>query len=189
MDRELHDLLGTTWRALDDATRRRTGDTLGFLATVAADGAPRARAVILRRADTRLGELFFATDARSAKASEIAHDPRAAFTTYDDDAGVQLRSEGRAEVVADERERRRAWESFGPHSRRLYASAAAPLTPLGAGSAVQDPVTDDEEAFARFAWVRLRVDRLDRLDLSAEPQRRWVFARGAGGWTGDRVEP
>lgn len=191
MDRELDDLLQATWLTLDDATRRRTPSTLGFLATVDATGAPHARAVILRRVDAAPACLYFATDARSAKAAELARDPRAAFAVYDDDASVQLRLEGRAAVVSDERERRDAWESLGPHSRRLYGSPVAPRTPLPTDpehSAPTAPATD-EDAFARFVWLRLRVERIDRLDLSAEPQRRWVLVRAEAGWTGDRVEP
>lgn len=192
MDRELDDLLQATWLTLDDATRRRTPSTLGFLATVDATGAPHARAVILRRVDAALACLYFATDARSAKAAELARDPRAAFAVYDDDASVQLRLEGRAAVVSDERERRGAWESLGPHSRRLYGSPIAPRTPLPAdaeGAEQEGAPATDEDAFARFAWLRLRVDRIDRLDLSAEPQRRWVLVRAEAGWTGARVEP
>ena len=41
----------------------------------------------------------------------------------------------------------------------------------------------------RFAWVEVVLDRVDRLDLSADPHDRVVAERGAGGWRARRVAP
>lgn len=180
--------LASTWLALAEATTRRTPYTLAALATVAADGSPRLRSVILRDCDPVAGSVAFATDARSAKVGEIRDDPRVALTVYDDGTGVQVRLEGRAGVVADPAERRRRWDALGAHTRRGYGSPVAPGTPLGPGAPPAEP--DDEDAwFGRVAWVEVRVDRVDRLDVSADPHDRAVFVRTAAGWTGGPVAP
>lgn len=124
------EILDEIWRSLDAAVRRRTPFTLGYLGTVDAAGAPRVRAVILRRSDRGPGCLHVVSDRRAAKAGELAGDPRVAFTVWDGDRSVQLRVEGRAHEVLDAGERGRAWESLSPGSRDLYRSPLVPGTPL-----------------------------------------------------------
>jgi pyridoxamine 5'-phosphate oxidase len=174
--------------ALAAATTRRTPFTLASLATVAPDGAPRSRSVILRAWDTDGAVLGFATDDRSAKVREVRADPRVALVVWDDDAQVQVRLEGRATVVDDPDERRRRWDALGPGTRRGYATVADPGAPVDED---ETPAQDDDEAawFARFAWVEIAVERVDRLDLSADPHDRVVVERRAEGWTARRVAP
>lgn len=178
--------LTSVWDALDAATTRRTPFTLASLATVSADGAPRSRSVILRSWDPGRAALGLATDARSAKVREIGADPRVALVVWDDDAQVQVRLEGRAAVVDDPAELRRRWVALGRRSRRGYATVPAPGTAVD-GTVDQD---DDEAAWsARFAWVEVVVDRVDRLDLAADPHDRVVAERTGTAWRARRVAP
>lgn len=180
-------VLHPVWDALDAATSRRTAFTLAALATVAGDGAPRVRSVILRDWDRDRAVLAFATDARSAKVRDLRADPRVALVLWDDGAQVQVRLGGRATVVADPAERRRRWEGLGERTRRGYATVPAPGDAVDGDRAGLD---DDEAAwFDRFAWVEVAVDRVDRLDLSAEPHDRAVAERDLRGWRARRVAP
>lgn len=184
---DLDAVLAATWQALADATTRRTPYTLAALATVDGTGAPQLRSVILRDCDPRAGTLAFATDARSAKVAEIAGDPRVALTVWDDGTGVQVRLTGRA-VLADADERRRRWDALGPHARRGYGSPSVPGRAPAPGDVAAEP--DDEDAwFDRFAWLEVRVDRVDRLDISTDPHDRVVVVRDGTGWRGERVVP
>jgi pyridoxamine 5'-phosphate oxidase len=70
------------------------------LATVSSEGWPSARAVILRGLDER-GFLFF-TDTRSAKASELEANPRAALVFLWSASERQVRVSGRVTPVPDE---------------------------------------------------------------------------------------
>lgn len=186
-DPDLPAVLRPVWDALDAATSRRTPFTLAGLATVAPDGSPCVRSVILRDWDPDRGVLGFATDERSAKVREVRAEPRVALVLWDDDAQVQVRLGGRATVVADPAERRRRWEGLGARSRRGYATTTPPGAAVAGGALGQD---DDEAAwFDRFAWVEVVVDHVDRLDLSADPHDRAVADRGAEGWHARRVAP
>ncbi len=179
--------LTSVWDALDAATTRRTPFTLASLATVSADGAPRSRSVILRSWEPGRAVLGLATDVRSAKVRELRADPRVALAVWDGDVEVQVRLEGRAVVVDDPAERRRRWEALGPRTRRGYATVGAPGTAVDGDAAVQD---DGEPAwFARFTWVEVAVDRVDRLDLAAEPHDRVVAERTGTAWRARRVVP
>jgi len=185
---DLPPVLRPVWAALGAATTRRTGFTLAGLATASADGAAQVRSVILRAWDPGRGVLAFATDGRSAKVRELRADPRVALVLWDDDAQVQVRLAGRAAVVTDPGERRRRWDGLGARSRRGYATTTPPGAPVaGDGAVGQD---EDEAAwFDRFAWVEVVVDRVDRLDLAADPHDRVVAARDAAGWHARRVAP
>lgn len=194
MTPNLQDLLHSVWRSLESATARRTPFTLGYLGTVGLAGEPRVRAVILRRFELDRASLLFATNVGSAKIAEIRNNPRVALTVNDDDAAVQLRMEGRAEVVGDSGLRRLAWESFGPQTRHLFESSSAPGTPL---SKSHGPEPSDSEClegdksteFDRFAWVRINLERLDWLDIASTKPQRCQFVREGRGWAGQWVTP
>jgi hypothetical protein len=179
--------LAAIWRSLVEATTRRTAWTLGALATVDGTGAPSVRSIILRDCDPGAGTVAFATDARSAKVAQIAVEPRVAMTFWDDGTGVQLRLVGHA-TLADAVERRVRWAALGAHTRRGYGSPSVPGTPLAPEDEPARP--DDEELwFDRFAWIEVRVDRIDRLDISTDPHERTVLTRTDRGWSGGRVAP
>lgn len=179
-----HRVLDSIWQELQAATTQRTGFTLAALATVTATGQPRARSVILRDFASTPERIWFATDVRSAKIAEIRARPEVALTLYDAAADTQLRAEGRATIIEDDDERRRAWQTLAPHSKQLYADPAVPGAPLDA--AQQE---DHRTAFERFAWVSIELDRLDWLDLSSQPQQRWQFHRKKRTWAEHRVVP
>lgn len=195
MTPDLQELLDLTWRALEDATTRRTPFTLGLLGTVDASGAPKVRAVILRRLDVGRGRIMIATHAESEKAAEIRGYPLVALTVNDDVAEVQLRMEGRAEIVEEADERRSGWRSLGPRARHLYRSPLTPGKPLIVTQVASETVSatsrhrDEPAEFDRFAWVAIRLDRLDQLDMAPKDHERCKFVREGRVWTGERVVP
>lgn len=95
-------VLARAWTALVDAAAEPGPFSLGYFGTVGLDGAPQVRAVIIRGADVEAGSVVFATNASSAKISELAREPRAALTFFDAEAQVQLRMTGGASVTADD---------------------------------------------------------------------------------------
>lgn len=199
MDDALADILARTWSELArGASDRRHAFHVPTLATSALDGAPVARSVVLRAVDGTFGVLRCHTDARSAKAAELARDPRVAWHFYASDLQVQVRARGMAAVhrtgpIADG-----AWAASALSSRRCYLAPRAP----GAVSDVASPnlpeslrgrrPTEEETVAGRvnFAVVETRVDLLDWLWLASDGHRRARFARGADGrWSGCWLEP
>lgn len=184
----------SVWAALAAATRGRTAFTLGYLGTSGVDGQPHVRAVILREVDAEAGVVFFSTNALSAKVGQLEGNSLAAITFYDDVSDVQLRLEGRAEIVVDDSIRRAAWASFGGGTRRLFASPLRPGSQLPRADARDEDApgrgaSDEEAAYARFAWVAVRVSRIDAIDLSADEHQRYIFTRAGDGWDTTRVVP
>lgn len=176
MDPALAALLDDTWRGLVRAAAdRRHPWRTPVLATVAADGAPNARTVVLRAVDPTTRTLRLHTDRRSGKVGEIAREPRLALVFWDPRARVQLRLRGPAEVLSDGPEHARAWAATPPAARRDYATREPPGTPI---PSPRDVARDDGEA--NFAVILVRAMTIDRLALAAEGHLRAGFA-----WEGD----
>jgi pyridoxamine 5'-phosphate oxidase len=93
------------------------------LATVSPDGTPSARAVILRGLDER-GFVFF-TDTRSAKAADLAVEPRVALVFLWSAHERQVRATGRVRALGDDEA-----EAFFARRPR-EANLAARIAPQG----------------------------------------------------------
>ena len=128
------DDLGATrhhvWRLLARAVHDRHSPLrTPMLATIGVDAAPRGRTVVLRGADAQTWRVVIHTDARSAKAAELAHEPRVSLVFYDAGAGAQIRIDGRATRYLGDEIAAAAWARLPEASRRNYRTTAAPGTP------------------------------------------------------------
>lgn len=180
MDRDaapptLDDLLDQIWAGLARAVRDRHSNwrTPG-LATIGTDGAPELRTVVLRGADRAGASLRLFTDARSAKAAQIAREPRVALLFWDPRAQAQLRATGTAQIAGDPK----AFAALPEAARALYAAAPPPGSPIEA----PDAFATESDA-AHFAVLKIRLAAFEHLVL-ATPHRRARFdlSRGTATW-------
>jgi pyridoxine/pyridoxamine 5'-phosphate oxidase len=143
------------------------------LASVAPDGAPRVRNVVLRGFRPEAGELVFHTDRRAAKFEELTAEPRAAVVAYDEAARLQIRLRG---AVSLQPGRADIWDRLQPMSRLVYRAATAP------GAALSDaPALDEAAAREAFVVCVMHVNEADVLHLAAGGHRRAVAVCGPGG--------
>jgi pyridoxamine 5'-phosphate oxidase len=96
------------------------------LATVAADGTPSVRMVLLRSADER-GFAFF-TNTESRKGRELVADPRAALVLYWQPLGRQVRVEGT--VAPLERDEVEAYWRTRPRGSQIAARISEQSEPI-----------------------------------------------------------
>ncbi|MEK6349470.1 MAG: pyridoxamine 5'-phosphate oxidase family protein [Burkholderia sp.] len=200
----MNDLLDRIWTLLDEganAGRERSPFTMLQAATLGLDGAPQVRTVVLRGVDRTARSLMFHTDARSAKAAEIARDGRIALVGCDLANGLQIRAEGVARLRTDEAERLAIWRASRPRTLILYRAPLPPGTPVAEPADAHPPEAqagaepDSMAGFAQFAVIDVRIDAIDWLDLAADGHRRARFAHdahdtaGAPGWHGGWVAP
>jgi len=180
------------WSQLEEAASRRSPFNFMQLATIAPSGAPRLRTVVIR--DFRRDEcaIAFTADARSSKIEDIRNDPRVAVTALDAVGGMQLRLEGRADLVTDASRRIDAWRKLKARSHVLFRSSVAP------GSKLQSPMeawqsTPSEQAShepsEHFALLLVHIERMDWLEVLSEPHRRCQFQRSGSQWTGTWIAP
>jgi len=175
-------------RWLADATAQEPNDpTAMALATVAADGQPSVRMVLLKGHDAR-GFVFY-TNFESRKAEELFATPKASLLFHWKSLRRQVRIEGRVEPVSDAEgdayfaTRHRdsqlgAWASDQSRplpSRELFESRFAEMDARFAGAPVPRP-----PHWSGFRVIPNRIefwtDRAHRL------HDRHVFTRTEGGW-------
>ncbi len=191
-DSEFAAALDSAWTLLvrGGADRRSPLHTL-VVASIAADGRPDARVMVLRKADRAAASLRFHTDARSPKCASLDGKP-VCVNAYHPGEAVQLRIAGMARVVTGGEDVERIWNSATPFARRAYMVEAAPGTVLpgpasGLPAGVEGRKPEEAElvpARANFALVLVDVTEIDWLHLAADGHRRALLQRGGEGWHG-----
>lgn len=192
---DLDATLAQAWRLLvRGAADRRSGFHTVQLASVAPDGAPRVRTLVLRGADPATRGLRLHTDARAGKCADIAGEPRVEVCAYDARAKIQLRLRGRAALLREGALVEAAWAATGAGSRVCYRAEVAPGSPI-AEPALGDPgaaarAPDDPEAGrAAFSALVIAVERLEWLYLAARGHRRAAFTWDGTVWSGQWLGP
>lgn len=192
---DLDETLAHAWRLLvRGAADRRSGFHTVQLATVAPDGGPRVRTLVLRGADPAACTVRLHTDTRAEKGPQIAAEPRVEICAYDPRAKIQLRLRGRAEVQRDGALVDAAWAATGAGSRVCYRAAVAPGSVIDTpalgdpGEAARNP-DDPEAGRGYFSALVIAVARLDWLYLAARGHRRAAFDWDGAGWRGRWLGP
>ena len=138
------------------------------VATVAADGRPDARTVVLRHMDPAACVIRFHSDIRSPKVRAIQRDPRVALHWYDPVIRVQVRIDAQATIHHNDELASAAWNAAAPMSRACYTASAAPGAPLDAfPTPPAAPAAGDDAGRGQFAVVSCRFDSVDLLALHA----------------------
>ncbi len=149
-------------------------------ATVAPDGAPEARTVVLRVID-RPDNLRIFTDIYSYKIRSLQAHPQAALHIWDAGQSLQIRILAHVDILtgaavgAD-------WDGVPDHSRQSYGTKPAPGRPIAdalAYSKDPDPAT--------FAVLDCRVMAMDVVHLGRD-HRRASFSRDDD-WAGQWLSP
>ncbi|MEE4173757.1 MAG: pyridoxamine 5'-phosphate oxidase family protein [Xanthomonadales bacterium] len=176
----LDSLATTCWQRLTAATDDHTDPwRTPAIATRSGNGAA-VRTVVLRETQTAQRALSLHTDARSAKAGELAQAPQLSWLFWDAVAREQLRCQGRVTLHLADEVAETHWAQLTAGSRSNYRHHDAPAT------AISDPQTaaarrdDENTAYGRFLVVRCVVERMDWLHLDREGHRRARLI-----WTGD----
>lgn len=169
LDACLAEAFGRLARGVAD---RRSPFHTPTLATVAPDGAPEARTLVLRGFDAASRRIRLHTDARSGKVAALAREPRCQLHLYDAGAKLQLRLSGVAALHGGDEVAAAAWQASRDASRMIYAVEPGPGTPVAAPPAAPD---DAAAGAARFRVILLRFDRLEWLELAHAGHRRARF--------------
>ncbi|WP_448578751.1 pyridoxamine 5'-phosphate oxidase family protein [Thermaurantiacus sp.] len=190
------------WKRLVRASRdRRSPWHTPVVATIGADGAPRARVMVLRACDPAAFRLRLHTDARTAKVEELAAEPRLSLVFYDAAAKLQLRLEGRGRIETRGDAADAAWAATRPFSRRCYTApiapgswAPGPVSGLPRELEGREPTLEESAAGrAHFAILEVEALALEFLYLAVTGHRRgrWIRVEDGAGesWEGRWLVP
>ncbi len=167
------------------------------IATVAADGTPSQRIMVLRECDRPNHRLYFHTDSRADKVAQIGTGARYSVLFYDPGAKLQLRIGGSARIEMHGGHAENAWQSAGNYARRCYLAEPGPGTPVDAPTsglphALEGEQPSDkqlEPARSNFAVLVADVDIIDFLYLARQGHRRARFALRSDRWQGQWLVP
>ena len=172
--------LAYTWDLLERGARdRRSPMHTPTVATVAADGRPSIRTVVLRGCDRTARTLRFHTDRRAAKVQHILHDPRGAVHLYDAIEKIQLRLDVRLEPMAAP-DRNTVWAGTHPMSRKCYQVTTRPGEHLAHPTDVTYDAQATDDGAVHFLPIRVHIERIEWLYLAAVGHRRAEFT-----WTSE----
>ncbi len=181
------------WRALLRGAREREGRAPQArwlqLATVAADGSPRVRTLVFR-GWVGPASLDLLSDARSAKAAELASQPAVELCWLLPKARAQFRLRGEWQPLPAEleaRERERHWQSLTPGGRAVWGWPT-PGEPLDREAPFPATLADDTPLPAHLLLLRIALTQVELLELSGHPHRRCRW-RQATGWGEELLNP
>lgn len=197
---DLGEMLADVWQRLGRAAKdRRAAMHTPVVATIAADGSPSQRVMVLRAFDRASATLRFHTDARAAKVDEIGTVSAVSVLAYDAPAKRQFRLTGVARIETATAAADGAWDEATLFARRCYLADPAPgtvtdipLSGLPAEIEGRKPADDQEVAPGRanFALLLAEIQTVEFLHLAHTGHRRAIFRRAPDGdWHGQWLVP
>lgn len=171
--------LAAVWDTLEAGVAHRAAPARHIVLATTGPNGPEARLLVLRAADRAAGTLTLHTDAATAKARDLAADPRAALLVWDPDARLQIRVRARIALgpgTAPD------WAALPDASRTLYGGTPPPGAPIPTPAhhrAAPDP--------ARFMILTAAIHEMETLRL-ADPHERARFSR-SDGFAGTWIAP
>lgn len=182
---QLETIRDDVWRWLSSALVERDHPMrTPALATVDADGSPRARVVVLRSVEAEASILEFHTDTRSPKFASLRERPAVAWLFYDSRTLLQVRAEGSATLHTDDAMADASWAKTNLASRVPYM-AAVPSGEVVESVAPGVRVRDDEHSGQGrpfFCAVRCVIRRLDVVQLHPDGHRRIEVVEAGARW-------
>lgn len=155
------------------------------LSTVASNGSPRARTLVLRRANRQDGTLLLYTDLRSQKVSDWSATSSVHWLFWHPKKQLQVGASGSIERIEPEEEDR-LFDQLPKYGRKAYATVQAPGhanpdTPDGLPENWAERELDETEyARQNFAIYRTTLLRADLLRLGREEGHRRLHAHREG---------
>lgn len=152
-------------------------------ATVGSGRIARLRTVVLRKVDSDLKLTFYA-DKRSKKIIHIKENNNVSLLFYNPKKLFQLRVDGIATIIKDEKIKRDYWNGIETRSQKEYTSATAP------GSVIKNPDTlgflEDEN---HFCAIEIESFKIEYLKLRQPNHMRVRFSKEGLVWKSDFLAP
>ena len=153
------------------------------MATVGIETLARLRTVVLREVSEDL-ILTIYTDSRTQKIKHLAVNNQISFLLYHPEKLLQLRIEGTAEIVKDNKRVLETWNNIQLNSRKDYITHSSP------GSAISNPdFVEYLEDKNYFTLIDIVPTTIEYLRLQHPKNIRALFTENNGDWNGQFLVP
>ena len=160
---------------------------IATLATVDAQGNPRARTVIVRRIDPKTGAIAITTDARSPKVAHLASHPASELVFWMFNERLQFRLLGNAEIIRNGPLRDEIWKELNDSGRALFLWPP-PGEHRKPDDVFPEKLSADKPPPASFVLLVLHPWEVEALELNDTPHRRRRW-RKANDWNVELINP
>ena len=190
----------TALSALERSLHERGSDLRNVqLATLSPQGRPGLRTLVLRGFERSPASAEMHTDARAAKARDIAHAGQVTLLAWSSADQLQIRLDGDARLHRDDDVARARWEGLSPNARNSYGLRADPgsrvaappprsgwrAAPGAPGAAPDDRShLPPEQQFLQFAVILVSLSGIDVLRLGPEGSQ----TRACGRFTASGID-
>ena len=154
-----------------------------FTLSTIEDGQPKQRTVVLRKTLPD-SSLVFYTDHRTQKIKDIQKNPKFSALFYHPKKLLQIRVEGKAELITDAADIATYWHTVQQASRKDYTTNIAP------GTQIKNPDNVDynpDENY--FCPVKLIPTSIEYLRLTRPNHIRILFDKVNEDWSGEFLVP
>ena len=157
---------------------------LAVLSTVTNDQ-PTSRYVVLRNVKSNF-DLFFYTDLRSSKVSDLKKNPKVSLLLFDPNDKIQITIKGNAHVHHRDDVARQNWQGIPAGLRKPYASIISPGTEFGRPQEAH--VWPEEIGDDHFTVVRVIPGSMEVLEINGLSHFRARFTKQRE-WRGTWLAP
>jgi|TARA_R110002110_G_scaffold281011_11_gene495604 pyridoxamine 5'-phosphate oxidase len=154
-----------------------------FVLATNENGQPKQRTVVLRKTLSDLSLVFY-TDSRTQKIKDIQNNSEFSALFYHPKKLLQIRVEGKAELITDQEQIATYWHTIQEASRKDYTVNIAPGTPI---KNPDDIHYESKENY--FCPVKLVPNTIEYLRLKRPNHLRILFSRIDTGWSGEFLAP
>jgi|TARA_B110000238_G_scaffold200684_1_gene251809 pyridoxine/pyridoxamine 5'-phosphate oxidase len=154
-----------------------------FVLATNENGKPRQRTVVLRKTLLDLSLVIY-TDKRTQKIKDIQNNAAFSALFYDSKKLLQIRVEGKAELITDTEQIASYWHTVQAASRKDYTTNIAPGSPI---INPDDVGYKPEENY--FCPVKLIPNTIEYLRLKRPNHLRVLFSRIDTNWSGEFLVP
>lgn len=154
-----------------------------FVLSTIKNGKPKQRTVVLRKTADDVSFIFY-TDKRTEKIKELQHTPAFSALFYHPKKLIQIRVEGKAELITDQEQIASYWHTIQSSSRKDYTTNTAPGTPIKNPDEV---AYESEENY--FCPVKLIPNSIEYLRLKRPNHIRVLFTKSNLDWFGEFLVP
>ena len=178
-------IIKSEWENINLGIQKAKHDYHSFVFSTISKNSPDSRTVILRDFDEHKPAIWFHSDIRSKKILYLEENENVSALFYDKSRKVQLRINGIADIEDDIEHNKKIWDSMRPESKLCYMGPYAPsqkinqFEPNTLKKSAHDLDKEDEHlGLSRFCRIRIKIKKLDWLQLDYKGHQRLEFKFG-----------
>ena len=192
----LNDVFKTAWNLIYRAAISRNDPMRTPVLATVAEGHPHQRTIVLREVDTTANLLYFFSDLRAPKVTQLQQECLCNLIFWDPRKKVQIELRANGRVLHQTPPNKKFWDRINVGGRTSYATIHPPGTKITQNQPylpeywkLDMNIQETTPAYEHFAVLELEAYELDVLHLHQEGHQRCLFKKVGHNWEMDWLVP